>query len=86
MKATPVEAIAGAYLFGPAPHVDERGVFSRTFDGDLLTEQFGKLESRTDQLGADMAQQNARNADRLREQFTILSERLFGRTAGEGER
>jgi polysaccharide pyruvyl transferase WcaK-like protein len=58
----------------------------RTFDGDLLTEQFGKLESRTDQLGADMARQNALNAGRLREQFTILSERLFGRTASEGER
>lgn len=58
----------------------------RTFDGDLLIEQFGKLESRTDQLGVEMAQQNTRNAERLREQFTILSERLFGRTASEGER
>jgi polysaccharide pyruvyl transferase WcaK-like protein len=58
----------------------------RTFDGDLLMEQFSKLESRADQLAADMAQQSADNADRLGEQFTILSERLFGRAASEGER
>lgn len=36
MKAIPVEAIAGAYLFEPAPHVDERGFFSRTFDADVV--------------------------------------------------
>lgn len=35
MKATPVERIAGAYLFEPTPHVDERGFFSRTFDADV---------------------------------------------------
>jgi dTDP-4-dehydrorhamnose 3,5-epimerase len=35
MKATQVEAIAGAYLFEPMPHVDERGFFSRTFDADV---------------------------------------------------
>jgi dTDP-4-dehydrorhamnose 3,5-epimerase len=32
MKAIPVPAIAGAYLFEPTPYVDERGFFSRTFD------------------------------------------------------
>ncbi len=32
MKAVPIPAIAGAYLFVPTPHVDERGFFSRTFD------------------------------------------------------
>lgn len=35
MKVTAVEAVAGAYLFEPAPHVDERGFFSRTFDADV---------------------------------------------------
>ena len=35
MKAIPVPAIAGAYLFEPTPHVDERGFFSRTFDRDV---------------------------------------------------
>jgi polysaccharide pyruvyl transferase WcaK-like protein len=58
----------------------------RTLDADLLMEQFTKLESHSDQLGEEMARQNAANARRLREQFTILSERLFGRTAGEEER
>jgi dTDP-4-dehydrorhamnose 3,5-epimerase len=32
MKAIPVAAIAGAYLFEPTPHVDERGFFCRTFE------------------------------------------------------
>jgi len=36
MRAEPVEAIAGAYLFRPTPHVDERGFFCRTFDRDVL--------------------------------------------------
>jgi dTDP-4-dehydrorhamnose 3,5-epimerase len=36
MKAVPVPAIAGAYLFEPAPHVDERGFFSRTFDREVV--------------------------------------------------
>lgn len=35
MKAIPVSHIAGAYLFEPAPHVDERGFFSRTFDSEV---------------------------------------------------
>ncbi len=35
MKAVPVPAIAGAVLFEPTPHVDERGFFSRTFDRDV---------------------------------------------------
>lgn len=34
MKVTPVARIAGALLFQPTPHVDERGFFSRTFDSD----------------------------------------------------
>jgi dTDP-4-dehydrorhamnose 3,5-epimerase len=32
----PVESIAGALLFRPTPHVDERGFFCRTFDADVL--------------------------------------------------
>jgi dTDP-4-dehydrorhamnose 3,5-epimerase len=32
MDVSPVPRIAGAYLFRPAPHIDERGFFSRTFD------------------------------------------------------
>lgn len=36
MKAIPVPAIAGAYLFEPTPHVDERGFFCRTFDREVV--------------------------------------------------
>ncbi|MFJ9037782.1 dTDP-4-dehydrorhamnose 3,5-epimerase family protein [Streptomyces sp. NPDC102406] len=36
MKATEVPEIAGAYLFEPTPHSDERGFFSRTFDADVI--------------------------------------------------
>ncbi|WP_328827195.1 dTDP-4-dehydrorhamnose 3,5-epimerase [Streptomyces sp. NBC_00252] len=36
MKATEVPEIAGAYLFEPTPHVDERGFFCRTFDADVV--------------------------------------------------
>ncbi|WP_116041805.1 dTDP-4-dehydrorhamnose 3,5-epimerase family protein [Amycolatopsis palatopharyngis] len=36
MKLTRVPAIAGACLFEPTPHVDERGFFSRTLDRDVL--------------------------------------------------
>ena len=36
MKAIPVPEIAGAYLFEPAPYVDQRGFFSRTFDADVV--------------------------------------------------
>jgi len=32
VKHSPVARIAGAWLFEPSPHVDERGFFSRTFD------------------------------------------------------
>lgn len=32
MKTVPVPRVAGACLFVPAPHSDERGFFSRTFD------------------------------------------------------
>jgi dTDP-4-dehydrorhamnose 3,5-epimerase len=32
----PVPRISGALLFEPAPHVDERGFFSRTFDADVV--------------------------------------------------
>ncbi|MFC4001651.1 dTDP-4-dehydrorhamnose 3,5-epimerase [Prauserella oleivorans] len=35
MRASPVPAVAGAYLFEPTPHADERGFFSRTFDRDV---------------------------------------------------
>ncbi len=35
MKAIPVPAIAGAYLFEPTAHADERGFFCRTFDRAL---------------------------------------------------
>lgn len=37
MKAVPVPGIAGAWLFEPAPHVDVRGFFSRTFDREVVT-------------------------------------------------
>ena len=36
MKATEVSSIAGALLFTPTPHVDERGFFCRTFDADIM--------------------------------------------------
>jgi dTDP-4-dehydrorhamnose 3,5-epimerase len=36
MKAIPVPAISGAYLFEPSPHLDERGFFSRTFDAEVM--------------------------------------------------
>jgi dTDP-4-dehydrorhamnose 3,5-epimerase len=32
---SPVARIAGALLFKPAPHADDRGFFSRTFDADV---------------------------------------------------
>ena len=35
MNVTRVDAIAGAMLFRPTPHVDERGFFSRTFDAEI---------------------------------------------------
>jgi dTDP-4-dehydrorhamnose 3,5-epimerase len=35
MKAIPVAGVAGAYLFEPVPHVDERGFFCRTFDREV---------------------------------------------------
>lgn len=36
MKAIPVPRIAGALLFQPEPHADERGFFSRTFDAQVM--------------------------------------------------
>ncbi|MGH4014540.1 MAG: dTDP-4-dehydrorhamnose 3,5-epimerase family protein [Pseudonocardiaceae bacterium] len=36
MKAIPVPGIAGAFLFEPTPHVDERGFFCRTFDREVI--------------------------------------------------
>ncbi|MBD3932710.1 dTDP-4-dehydrorhamnose 3,5-epimerase family protein [Streptomyces chumphonensis] len=36
MTATEVPAIAGAHLFEPTPHADERGFFCRTFDADVV--------------------------------------------------
>ena len=38
MQVTTVPRIAGALLFTPQPHVDERGFFSRTFDADIARE------------------------------------------------
>lgn len=35
MDVIPVPRIMGALLFKPAPHADERGFFSRTFDADV---------------------------------------------------
>jgi dTDP-4-dehydrorhamnose 3,5-epimerase len=36
MDVSPVPRIAGALLFRPAPHVDERGFFCRTFDAEVV--------------------------------------------------
>lgn len=36
MEVIAVSRIAGALLFKPAPHVDERGFFSRVFDADIM--------------------------------------------------
>jgi len=35
MEVQPVIEIAGALLFTPTPHADERGFFSRTFDAEI---------------------------------------------------
>ena len=35
MNVDQVSRIAGALLFRPAPHTDERGFFARTFDADI---------------------------------------------------
>ncbi len=37
MDVNPVPRIAGALLFRPAPHADERGFFCRTFDADVIS-------------------------------------------------
>ena len=36
MNISQVARIAGAWLFTPTPHVDERGFFSRTFDVEVM--------------------------------------------------
>lgn len=36
MNVSKVARIAGALLFTPTPHVDERGFFSRTFDAEVM--------------------------------------------------
>jgi dTDP-4-dehydrorhamnose 3,5-epimerase-like enzyme len=36
LRAVPVPTIAGAFLFEPTLHFDERGFFSRTFDRDVV--------------------------------------------------
>ena len=36
MDVSPVPRIAGALLFRPSPHVDERGFFCRTFDSEVV--------------------------------------------------
>jgi dTDP-4-dehydrorhamnose 3,5-epimerase len=38
VQVSTVPRIAGALLFRPQPHVDERGFFSRTFDADIARE------------------------------------------------
>ena len=37
MDVIEVPSIAGAWVFRPTPHVDERGFFSRTFDRDAVS-------------------------------------------------
>lgn len=37
MDVSQVERIAGALLFTPTPHVDERGFFCRTFDAEVMS-------------------------------------------------
>ncbi len=36
MEVSPVSGIAGALLFTPTPHIDDRGFFCRTFDADAV--------------------------------------------------
>jgi dTDP-4-dehydrorhamnose 3,5-epimerase len=36
VNVLPVPGIAGALLFKPTPHVDERGFFCRTFDAEVM--------------------------------------------------
>ena len=36
VEVSPVPRIAGALLFRPSPHVDERGFFCRTFDAEVV--------------------------------------------------
>ena len=36
VDVSPVPRVAGALLFTPAPHVDERGFFCRTFDAEIM--------------------------------------------------
>jgi dTDP-4-dehydrorhamnose 3,5-epimerase len=36
VEVQPVPRIAGALLFTPAPHADERGFFCRTFDAEIM--------------------------------------------------
>jgi dTDP-4-dehydrorhamnose 3,5-epimerase len=38
MDVSPIPRIAGALLFRPSPHRDERGFFCRTFDADVMRE------------------------------------------------
>lgn len=38
MDICPVPRIAGALLFKPTPHIDERGIFCRTFDVEVMRE------------------------------------------------
>jgi len=38
VKVIPVARVAGALLFEPTPHTDERGFFSRTFDAEIVKE------------------------------------------------
>jgi dTDP-4-dehydrorhamnose 3,5-epimerase len=38
VQVSHVQRIAGALLFTPKPHIDERGFFSRTFDAEIIRE------------------------------------------------
>lgn len=40
MEVRRVPRVAGAYLFRPTPHIDQRGFFCRTFDAEI-TRQYG---------------------------------------------
>jgi polysaccharide pyruvyl transferase WcaK-like protein len=55
--------------------------FADSLDLDRLTEQFKELESRRAQLQQKMADRNAANIRGLNEQFTLLSARVFPKTA-----
>jgi dTDP-4-dehydrorhamnose 3,5-epimerase-like enzyme len=50
-----VPCIAGAVLFEPVPHVDERGFFCRTFDTDVMRGRDRPGRIRSGQHPADVS-------------------------------